>query len=506
MAREIEFNIDEKQNKFRSKNNERSTKSRLTGNEKVSKNVWREAMKIYNRSICQAIVDSENISLAYANRSLCFLKLKMYDKCLVDIELARNANYPENLMSKLEQRQNHCLECIRRGMQIKKEAPKLDFDDDENFPGMANVLKFQYNEKFGYHLIAKRNIDVGKIVLIEDAYVSTPIMSTAKDVCSNCFKSTMNFISCENCVQAMYCSQLCVENDQFHAISCDNSIPNADHLVPYAVRSVLFALTIFPDIDTLTKFVKNVLNDSKNELPLSTSDAETKYRTFLKLNFDLKDAEKFYQDNRSFHLYVEVMSYPMVKEKIRSKNHERFLMFLSIIHLNILFCNSFQNEVAGFLFLIFKHINYSTETIPPNLLRTVLANKMILTTSRLIKRGAQLCIPFHEKCCVVQTRFKCRIHTELYGKSHIFEMGCNVSQVINAYSWPRSLEYIKSDPEYQYILDAKKRIDYSNDLECTVLKQKCLEFLNKYREIQWNCELRDVSRIFEILAFENNFY
>lgn len=178
LAGEIECNIDEKQNKIPSKRNERSTKSRLNGNEKVSKNLWREAMKFYNRSICEAAFDSENINLAYANRSLCLLKLEMYDKCLVDIELARNANYPENLKSKLIKRQNHCLDRIKSGKQIKKEAPKLDFEEDENFPGMAEVLKFQYNDKFGHHLIAKRDIDVGKIVLVEDAYVASPIMST----------------------------------------------------------------------------------------------------------------------------------------------------------------------------------------------------------------------------------------------------------------------------------------------------------------------------------------
>lgn len=62
-ASAIELNIDEKQNQISSKNNERSKKSCKKGIEKASENLWREAMKFYNRSICEATVDSVHLNI-----------------------------------------------------------------------------------------------------------------------------------------------------------------------------------------------------------------------------------------------------------------------------------------------------------------------------------------------------------------------------------------------------------------------------------------------------------
>ena len=505
----IRSNIADKENRSHCrKRDEQAAKLRLNGNEKVGKNQWWEAMKLFNNSLCESTIGSANISLAYANRSLCFLKLQMYDKCLADIELATNANYPKQSMSKLEQRWTYSMEQIKKGMQFRKEVPKLDFEEDPQFPGMANVLQFRYDENFGPHLIAKRDIDVGNVVLVEDAFVATPVMSTSTVVCSNCFKVSMNFISCENCTDAMFCSQACAQNDKFHEISCGNSINYSDHLVPYAVRSVLLAINIFPDIDTLIKFVKGVLNESKNETPLTATDLKSKYRMFLRLNFELLKDFEYCFDNRSYDLFVELMSQPAVKERIQTKNQERFLMFLSVIHMNILYCNSFQHQVAGFLFLIYNYFNRNTEALAPNLLQYTSANKMVLTTSRQIKRGDPLLIKDArpEKCCVAQTRFKCRIHTELYGESHI--LGCDGHPANLAYNFRRieSSKHINCDRDYENLLDEMKRIDYSNDLKCSNLRQKCIELLKKYHQWPWCIELEKVYNIFEKIAFENYFY
>lgn len=46
-------------------------------------------MEWYNKSMCFAKVRTEQMGLAYANRSSSFLNLKMYRKCLIDIEYAK---------------------------------------------------------------------------------------------------------------------------------------------------------------------------------------------------------------------------------------------------------------------------------------------------------------------------------------------------------------------------------------------------------------------------------
>lgn len=79
------------------KNDIKSTLYRENGNEQKIKGNWYRAMRFYNDSLRYAENGSRNISLAYANRSLCFLKMEMFDKCIADIELAIKANYPEEM-------------------------------------------------------------------------------------------------------------------------------------------------------------------------------------------------------------------------------------------------------------------------------------------------------------------------------------------------------------------------------------------------------------------------
>lgn len=149
--------------KIKEKNNTKSSYYRKMGNKKLEKEEWLDAMSLYNQSLCYAEIDSENVSLAYANRSACFFHLKMYDKCLVDIDLAKQAN-PMNLMPDLDKRHKDCLQL----METFESEDKLSYEADKRFPGMANVLEIRCDKRFGRHIIAK----VNKIVMEMVAYNS----------------------------------------------------------------------------------------------------------------------------------------------------------------------------------------------------------------------------------------------------------------------------------------------------------------------------------------------
>lgn len=62
---------------------------RQNGNKMFEKDRFTDAMEWYNESLCFAKNGSKTIGLAYSNRSVCFLEMKMFKKCLVDIELAK---------------------------------------------------------------------------------------------------------------------------------------------------------------------------------------------------------------------------------------------------------------------------------------------------------------------------------------------------------------------------------------------------------------------------------
>lgn len=114
------------------KNNQRSTELRSVGNAKfLSGNVF-DAILYYNKSLCFAEIGSENVAQAYVNRSACFSCLKMHDKALRDIELAKNANLPDRMRSKVEQREKECqnlIDCMEKRENLH---PKLSYEADEN--------------------------------------------------------------------------------------------------------------------------------------------------------------------------------------------------------------------------------------------------------------------------------------------------------------------------------------------------------------------------------------
>lgn len=165
----------------------------------------------------------------------------------------------------------------------------MDFDVDDDFhPGMANVLQMKYNEQFGRHFIAKCDIDVGKVILVDEAFVTSSVFETGMNICDTCFKHMNNFVACQNCTFGLFCDEIC-SKDVLHKLQCGRRRKGDDILVGFALRSIGCALNIFPAADDLMNFVENVIHDPKKmtNVPSSIIDVETKYRLFLTLNLSL---------------------------------------------------------------------------------------------------------------------------------------------------------------------------------------------------------------------------
>ncbi|XP_055297300.1 uncharacterized protein LOC129565939 [Sitodiplosis mosellana] len=178
-----------------------SLQKRNGGNEYFKKGQWTRAIEMYGESLCYAENGSKNISLAYANRSACFLKMKRYEQCLVDIGLAKEVGYPAELMSKLDQRKEECLktEGGQHSSSTKFES-KLSFEPDEQFPCMANVVKISVDDEGDPVIVAKEDIDVGQIVAEEKMFMGY-IYSWHGLACNICLKRIANDMQCGNVLQ-----------------------------------------------------------------------------------------------------------------------------------------------------------------------------------------------------------------------------------------------------------------------------------------------------------------
>lgn len=162
------------------------------------------AIEKFNRSLCFAENGSDHIGLAYANRSACYFQLEMYKESLIDIELAKKANYPERLMPKLEKRKDECLKAIADGKQAEKHVPKLRYAPHAPFPGTANVLEMKVDRKNGRHIVTTKDLGVGETIMLEDIYVGDTF-DARYDGCSMCLKSNTNLVPCSTCTTTLLC-------------------------------------------------------------------------------------------------------------------------------------------------------------------------------------------------------------------------------------------------------------------------------------------------------------
>lgn len=295
----------------------------VLGNKEFSLSMWDSAMEYYNQSLIFAEPGTENVSLGYANRSACFLNMQMYDKCLIDIELAEKANYPERLRKKLEKRKAECLRMMQDHESKRYYAePKLSFDADVNFPCLANVLTIKKNEQFGRYVEATCDIDVGQTVLVEQRF-TLDIASVDRVFCFTCMKECMNFIPCSLCTDVVFCSDHCMDRNEVHKLICGAKFHRVDPQTRLSAKSVLLAITAFPDVEAMIAFVEEMLAKG-DEVPKSTSDLMSNYRLFLTLYKSPMELDMLFM----YKVYTSIMDIPGVNILFDSKRKQHFLMHL----------------------------------------------------------------------------------------------------------------------------------------------------------------------------------
>ncbi|XP_012343645.2 SET and MYND domain-containing protein 4 isoform X2 [Apis florea] len=391
-----------------------------------------EALKLYTKSIACAPYPSEQLALAYANRSAVLLKLHKYELCIQDIDRTLALAYPNNLRAKLYVRKVECLNALKHPNieDTIKEAQywleKMSLDDrkklNEKLKSIKNVLPSQkfkkekfmkqaplpkikthnievpcasdaitikYNDKYGRHIVATRKI--------------SPEVSWAN-------------IPCEYCTYAMYCSEECkaMEWKKYHDIECaifpSMLQMNFVKLDLFSLRLAIQAVREATSIQELRKELEEVdscedprtKGFSKNGMFLSD-----KYRSLLGLitNTEKRSVQDLFRRSldASFILYFlatcsNMFGSPLRKDlSVLIKNDNvTFVGGLILRHQQLIPSNihSFSEECGldaverGIVAMpFFSLINHSCN---PNILRHSRSNYMIIYVIYPIKKGEQL--------------------------------------------------------------------------------------------------------------------
>lgn len=473
----------------RKKNNEDSLRARTLGNEKFKTCDFGGAIAKYNQSICLAENDSECLSLAYGNRSACFEKLRKYKSCLRDIQLAIDSNYPERLMQKLNDRKIKCMLHVQSEMSIPTQ-PTLSFDADENLPCMANVLHIDVNDQYGRLVTATQDIQIGDTVLIEEEYVRFVAGEDIK--CTNCGKENENFIPCEKCGSAMFCSELCL-NNKFHPVECDMLVYidfccEENYFPLYVLRSIIIGLSAFPSVNEMIKLTENWRSTDPYEIPLSTASPISKYRTFFKLSLIVPDSEFLNACKMAYFVYHSIIAAPSFTPKFQTKADQRFLTHLILHHSFILRTNNFgsssevpitifgesldSNDNEQSIFLVCSYFNHSC---CPNITKLSKNNLAICKAILPIRKGEQLFITYVDEDDEELKTYNGR--QNYLQKNYGFKCKCQLCEngiLKNTFN-------LQDDSFFINIVEDVKRLNLNFDMSIVRdIKENCKQFLVKY--------------------------
>ena len=196
------------------KSEETAEAARSKGNKFYLERNFFDALVKYNESLCHAGKGSEAVGLAYANRSAVYYEMKLFEKCLKNIELAKCYGYPEKNFSILDKRAEKCSELIKSGSEARKDENPFDFiklshEANARLPFVAKCLELKSSEKFGRYVVTSQDLRVGDIVAIEkphfkvmkcDSRYESCQQSNNYQRCANCLKDNLlDLIPCDAC-------------------------------------------------------------------------------------------------------------------------------------------------------------------------------------------------------------------------------------------------------------------------------------------------------------------
>ncbi len=484
------------------KSNHGSKLCREVGNRLFSEEKWIEAIGLYNRAICAAKnVSSELVGLAYANRSACFFELKMYEKCLVDINLAKEANFPQRLMAKLDKRRDDCLNFIEAGTHPVPFEPKLSFDTHPKFTGMACVLEIKSNKEFGRHITVTSDIDVGSIVVMEKAFMTAYRYEKFRR-CDTCMMKDTNLMPCTRCTDTMFHSSECKASD-FHKVECGmHTLPQEDQddNQRHIIRTILPAINMFANAEELQTFVEDAIFSDPMEVPESILDEKSNYRAFLKLWHEPNVDQRKMFGQQVYFVYKKLLDNVSIGSKFDTKEKQRFLMHLVAQHYcivnysgNIVFDNS--DDLVGWNFEEFRSViaMYLNHSCAPNATLVSFDGYNVIVTIRPIKAGEQVFLSYFRN-------YKIQ-HSTIDRKKYILarcRYNCKCERC-NGMSLPTGeRNEMKQDECFRYIERNKSKINFLAEGQIQTesakeLEEKCVDFLNRYGGKIWCQEINFVT-------------
>ncbi|CAH1103020.1 unnamed protein product [Psylliodes chrysocephalus] len=436
---------------------------RIEGNDYFLRDNYLNALEKYTKSIASAENGSSYLALAYANRSACLFKGKYYKECLQDINRALSLDYPEKLKPKLLKRkmdaesQKHMQKQVRfysKPPVIRSKNPFISCAEDS--------IEIQYNKKYGRHIIATRDINIGEVLSVENSFCHVVCADSKYIHCHECLELCFNMIPCENCTRALYCSEDCRSNafKGYHKYECQ--FPKILFLDPKMMMFIKLTLIGMDDSKkTEAESPDNIhRSDSFKEIiKLETHDKECDSLKLFMVATMASIAYHVLKENQEF-----VSKYDTDEDDLNLKKLLFKTLLISSINPFLIqnFFNINSKELGNALYAFTSLYNHSCVA---NAQYFHHGSSIVTRVTASIKKGEQITISYGLTFDNQSRAYRQKILKELY----LFECDCKAC----TNNWPTgdNLPFGKEIP-LSFILNLEPSQEYNEELDQFILN-KC---------------------------------
>ena len=292
---------------------------RTKGNNYFIKGHNQIALDLYTKGIIHApFADTAStLSLLFGNRSAVYFRMKNYQCCVQDIDLALCLGFPQEKRWKLYKRKSEA--CFVMGnkpaaiqsiddaikhldkfntnefdtiVTLKNKIESLDTlytkkSSQQKLPvpvhGSHSVLKnasqsldVNFSESKGRFLTTNENLTTGSIILTEKPYAAVLLPSWFESHCQHCFERLSYIIPCFQCTRVRYCSDFCrLESwQQYHYFECGKlHLMESIGIAHLALRIILVTDTSM--LKTMYSNEEEVLSSHNQMWPYNSSSEYT---------------------------------------------------------------------------------------------------------------------------------------------------------------------------------------------------------------------------------------
>lgn len=508
------------------KSNGISDRLRQEANVEYEARNWSNAIMACNYALCFAELQSDAMIQAYANRSACFFEVDRFNSSYNDIKLALQApTRTDMLKQQLQQHRVDCLDFIDQNNSHNCSSDSINCTPPSSTPpnhqhNDANE-SFQWLtpepcEQFRYRFRANSDIDVGQTIWTEIGLVST-LMSGQHMHCNVCFAKNDNLIPCDGCTTAMFCSSSC-QYSTLHMGECNlNNEINDDGKLKLLIRTVLYAISLFNDIDDLVELViQTVLGESKSNGQHIAIDELAKYRQFLQLKSCQNIASGEHPDPLIYFAFKAIIDLK-IGELFATVKRQRFLTHLIWQHQAIIslgYVHQHTNKFNQVQSLgIFPQFSYFKHSCTPNAMYYLTGNKLVVVSLAPIKKGEEIFVSYFGKTSIlVFDSNKEERKEQLRSLYKSFGQKCNCAFCQKSEPNPKQRTTMKNDRMYRYIgriypsgEDGLYKLEKSlTAKQISDAREQAIAFLRKYGRMTWCKELaRIVACFMDIIWLES---